>query len=424
MALVRPFKGYLYNSVEINGAFGSVCAPPYDVISPAMQDEFHGRSRYNVVRLILARSELSDTGTQNKYTRAGELLKEWVAHGILTQDRDEAFYVYRQDYEAEGKICRRIGFLGKMKIEDPEEKGVLPHEKTHSKPKEDRLCLIKEVKGNLSPVFGLYLDREGITSEPIDKVMLKEPVINFEEKGERHRLWRVTDRADISKISDFLKDKKIFIADGHHRYEVARNYRDIMRQTPGYDGRADYIMTYFTGMDNEDKSNLTILATHRVIDNFDYNSTVISRMERIFTAKKHGSLRRLTAYLGGELGHIFGFYSNGDYYSFELGKSVKPEELIKCENSPDWKKLDVSILHNLILGDILKINPSENTIHYFIKPEEAVDFAAEKRTRCAFLLNPTKIGELRRVAENGEVMPQKSTYFYPKLLTGLVFNIY
>ncbi|MGB2630070.1 MAG: DUF1015 domain-containing protein, partial [Candidatus Omnitrophota bacterium] len=267
MAEVRPFKGLSYDTGKVGGDYASVVAPPYDVISDKMRDELYEKNAYNIIRLILGKSIEGDNDKHNKYTRAGQLVAEWQDQNILLKDKSESFYVYTQEYEYDGKVYNRIGFFGLMKIEDPGERSVIPHEYTLAKPKEDRMNLIKQVKGNLSPIFVLFEDNGAAVSDIIKKeISSSKPLIDIEVNGETHKIWRVSDPEAIKNISSQMKGKKVYIADGHHRYEVAMVYRNMQREKPDYDGSADYVLMYFTDMTgNAADNSLTVVATHRAI---------------------------------------------------------------------------------------------------------------------------------------------------------------
>jgi len=425
MTLIRPFKGLRYDTGRTGASHASLCAPPYDVISPSEREELYKNSDYNVIRLILGKILPDDTAKENQYTRARGFLAEWMEKGILVRDKEENYYAYLQEYDVEGKRHRRLGFFGLFKIEDPASGTILPHEHTLAAPKKDRLELIKEVKTNLSPIFSLFSDKYGKVTEILEKTEFYEkPAVDITIKGVRHALWRISDSISVSKISAFMSDRNVFIADGHHRYEVARQYRDFARQAPGYNGNADFVMMYFTDMDAGD--GLTVLATHRVINDITGagSNDISDRMAKYFHVESHKGLECLMEHLRkkARAKHIFGFYGGGKFLSFELEQGLNIEELVDEGRTKEWKTLDVSILHSVIFRKLLGIDPKEGDVTYVRDPYEAVSLVKEGANKAAFLLNPTRVDQLRAVAEKGEMMPQKSTYFYPKLLTGLVMN--
>ncbi|MFH1412331.1 MAG: DUF1015 domain-containing protein [Candidatus Omnitrophota bacterium] len=421
MAEVRPFKGFLYNGTKIKGGYSSVMAPPYDVISDKMRDELYDKSEYNIIRLILGKCLCGSGEGENKYTRAGKLLAEWCGKNIMARDGKESFYVYVQEYSFEGEEIRRIGFIGLMEISD----SVLPHEYTLAKPKEDRMNLIKQVKGNLSPIFSLYEDKNGEVSDILERgIKGKTPLIDIICDEIRHMLWRLSDSENVAQISRKMNGRKTFIADGHHRYEVARAYRDAMREQTGYKGEADHVMMYFTDLNDAEK--LTVVATHRVIKKMPQNGRVslVKKLDPYFSIEEKKNLGELTGALKGKIGtdNVFGYIDKDGYLLLIPKDKRKIVSLIKDTKSEEWKKMDVSVLHSSVFKEILGLDVIEGNITYVKKPEEAETLVKDNSHEAAFLLNPTRVEQLRAVAEMGDMMPQKSTYFYPKLLSGLVIN--
>lgn len=423
MSEIIPFKGLLYNGSMIEDDYACVMAPPYDVIPKYMQDVLYEKSEHNIIRLILGKDEPGDSKKNNKYTRAKKSLADWQKQNILVRDENPSFYVYAQEYSYKNRKHRRIGFLGLMKIGEPEEDSVLPHEYTLAKPKEDRLNLIKQVEGNLSPIFTLFDDTSGTIDSILENVTSQSPVIDIKIDAVRHRLWRLSNEGPIKTITREMKDKKVFIADGHHRYEVARTYRDMRRKEDSYDGSADYIMMYFTNMAEED--NLTIMATHRVIKELPkaHDDELAEKLCHYFELTECSDLASLMEGLEKERKeHTFGFIGDGKYVLMVPKNDEELVSLIKDEKSDQWKELDVSVLHSAVFDNILGINKLEGNITYVRDAEEAEKLVKDGSHMAAFLLNPTKVEQLEAVAKLGEMMPQKSTYFYPKLLTGLVIN--
>ena len=421
MAEMRPFKGLLYNSEEA-GDMSEVMAPPYDVISPEMREDLYRKSDFNIVKLILGKDLPEDGGSENKYVRSKKFMEEWIERRVLVADPEDAFYVYLQQYEVRGVVTSRIGFLGLMKIEGTDV--VLPHEHTLSKPKKDRMMLIQEVKSNLSPIFGLYGGDEGYVSGMLkNAVSSSTPVIDIEQDGVKHVLWRLSDSDKISEIVKTMEGRKIFIADGHHRYAVAKAYRDTCRDQAGYDGRADHVLMYLTDMSDPD--NLTVLATHRVIKDVSSaaGGDISSSLEKYFNLTRFDSLDELMNEMDSrsQKSYVYGFYDGGKFTLLEPVENGVLRDLIK-DKPESWKELDVSVLHSAVFEKVLGVKAGEGDIAYVKDPHEAERIVNNDSGKAAFFLNPTKIGQLKAVAEEGEMMPQKSTYFYPKLLTGLVLN--
>lgn len=424
MAEIKPFNGVLYNKDKIS-SFKDVVAPPYDVISDDMREELYNSSEYNVIRLILGKSLETDTPDNNKYKRAGRFFRNWNEEGVLSRDEQPAFYIYRQEYEFGGKKLSRIGFLGLMKIEDPGKDTILPHEHTLSKPKEDRMNLIKEVKANLSPIFTLFYDNSGNVNEILNKTASgQDALIDIDEGTQSHKLWRLTGAEDIEAIKRVISRGGVFIADGHHRYEVARQYKKLRQSENGYDGSADHVLVYFADM--ADTDNLTVMGTHRALKDIQGldEDVIISRLGEYFDIIECPSLDVMSEKLENLIdeGNAFGFFGGSRYIVIKPKDKEALKSLIKEDRAEAWKDLDVSILHAAVMDTILGLENKEGNITYVRDAEDAVKLVNEGTHKAAFIMNPTKVSQMKAVAELGEMMPQKSTYFYPKLLTGLVIN--
>ncbi|MBD3295917.1 MAG: DUF1015 family protein [Candidatus Omnitrophica bacterium] len=422
MAEIKPFRGVLYNGSRPGIDYVDVVAPPYDVISGKMRDELYEKSPYNIIKLILGKDG-PGSGPESRYAKAKDMLDEWIGKGVLEKDRDENFYVYSQAYDHEGRSCERIGFFALMKI-DEEGEQVLPHERTHAKPKEDRLNLIKAVRANLSPVFSLFHDGSGRVNPILSEVTRKEaPAVDIEIGGIRNRLWRLADKESIAEIRSVLEDKKLFIADGHHRYEVARTYRDLRKQDPGYDGEADHVMMYMADM--ADPSNLTVMATHRVIRNMPFRgrAEIEKALEGSFDLTEHKDLESLVNAMKADTDRkVLGMVTEERYLLLTPADPEKIKDLIDGDMTDSWKDLDVSVLHAAVFGRLIPVDSAEGNITYVKDAVDAERLVRDGSHEAAFLLNPTRVEQMKCVAEVGEMMPQKSTYFYPKLLTGLVIN--
>ena len=422
MAEVRPFRGLLYDKLRSGGDYSSVMAPPYDVISDQMREELYGKSDFNIIKLILGKSFENDTESDNKYTRAKDFLSSWIKEGVLAQDDAESFYIYLQEYSVKGQMYRRVGFLGLMKIEGDDV--VLPHEHTLSKPKEDRMNLIKEVQSNLSPIFTVYDDNTGAIKTVLEEVISKtEPIIDVDLSDGSHKLWRLPDEEITKKITDEMSAKKVFIADGHHRYSVARSYRDARRAKDGYDGSADHILMYFSDMSDSD--NLTIFPTHRVIKEMPLDEgEAREKLSEYFDITEYEDLGSLMENVeaSSDKEHVFGFFAGGKYLLLVPKDPEVLRGLITEERTEHWKRLDVSVLHLAVLDSILSVGSVEGNITYVKDAEDGESLVKGGSHQAAFFLNPTRVDQMKAVAECGEMMPQKSTYFYPKLLTGLVIN--
>lgn len=416
MVEIQPFKGILYNQ-EIISDISRVVAPPYDVISKEQQERYYQNHPYNCIRLILGKDFPEDNEEDNKYTRAANYFNTWLTQKILKQDDEEAIYPLVQEFSYNNKKITRTGFITLMRLEDLGT-NVFPHEKTLPKFKQDRLNLMLATKANLCQVFALYSDEKGTLDEYLN-VEKASPIIEVKDDAMiSHRLFRLIDKTKIQKIKEVMQSKIIFIADGHHRYETALTARNIL----GY----DFIMIYLTKMENE---GLIIFPTHRLISNQALNyeldtQFIIQNFTTYFEVEMVDNCGELLEEMKGikEPNHAFGMYTQGKSYLLVLKDNNIMDKLIGDEKSKEYKQLDVVILQTLIINHILKIPDMQSHISYTHDENEAIVAVNEKKCSLALFLNPTKINQLRQIALQCEIMPQKSTYFYPKLLSGLVMN--
>ena len=443
MAKIIPFKGILYNKEKIRD-IKDVVAPPYDVISPAEQEELYKRHENNVVRLILGKESNSDTPDNNRYTKARDSFDSWQRDSILIKDAFPSIYVYSQEYhlgETEGfEKKRRLGLIALSKLEDFGEGKIHPHENTLAKPKEDRLKLMQHCNANFSSIFGLFSDPSKRIDSVLKDYMRHSPLYDLvDDAGMRHTLWAIRDNRAIQIITSVMSDKQIFIADGHHRYETAINYRNEMRgKLPDFSGEElyNYVMMYFTNTNSE---GLSILPIHRLVSNlsnFD-KKKIVEKAGEFFNIEKlsfnESDEKTVKQKLfsdikeRGEKEHIFGMYlGNDEYLLLTLKDEDVLDRLITNSRHPSWKKLDVTILHTLLIEKVLRISEKnlaeQKNITYTISGDEAIKDVKAGKYQIALFLNPTKIEDVKDVAAAGEKMPQKSTFFYPKLITGLVMN--
>ncbi len=440
MAEIKPFKGLLYNPAKV-GDLDRVMAPPYDVISPKKQDDLYGRHPNNIIRLILGKTTPDDREGSDRYSRAAVDLKKWINDAVLVQDGRPSIYYYTQSYRLKDNSTHtRKGFIALSKLQDFG-KGIHPHEKTLSGPKADRLKLMQACNVNLSCIFSLYSDPSLDINRALDRAAKGiKPIIDVpDDDAIVNRLWRIDDPLVIKSVAEAMRDKALFIADGHHRYETALNYRNMMREkeeNPTGLEPYDYVMMYFSNMDDE---GMTIWPTHRIIHSlkgFDPASFLkqcgeyFDIKELPFDGPNEASVRG--AFLKGlETGskkNAFGLQMRGRNAYFILTlKTNDMMDRVFGDKIPDvFKNLDVTVLHSLILSRILGITQEaqekqENLI-YLKSYDEALGAMAKGDNQLVFLLNPTRIEQVKAVALAGFVMPQKSTYFYPKLLSGLVIN--
>ena len=425
MPVVKPFKGILYNSRKIK-RLSAVVAPPYDIIPKDMQAELYRLSPYNVVRLILGKINPGDDSRNNRYTRARLIFRQWLEKGIMVKDERESIYIYSQKYKNGNKVKEETGFIALMSLGNGTKDKILPHENTLTAPKQDRLNLMREVRANLSPIFVLYEDaRHKILKILKDTLNKKKAVIDVNFDNVRHRIWRLDDKRAIKDIEYMMRRKDIFIADGHHRYETARNYLAEVRKKDlpkSLKRSAGYLMVYFV---ESDEKMLTILPAHRVIKDMGLlnKSDVTAKLNQFFEIEKVQNLGALMTKLAAKSrAHTFGLYiGENNFYLLNLRNPAQSDRAMKSK-SKDWKRLDVSILHLFIFGYVLGIRDDDDNIEFLKDPHDAVKSVNRGEGMIAFFLNPTKVSQVKRVASLGLRMPRKATYFYPKQLSGLVIN--
>jgi uncharacterized protein (DUF1015 family) len=421
MPEIKPFRGILYNQASVNLA--DVVAPPYDVISPQLQESLYEVSPYNVVRLDFGREE-------DRYATAAQLFSEWSGAEILQNDEVPAIYFLVQDFKSlEGRDMQRQGFIAICRLEELGKSSVLPHEKTLPKPKEDRLKLLQATHANFSQIFCVYDDAERRIEKPLRHYLQKsEPAVEVTLEGVRNRIWKISDGEEISAIQQFMSMQKVLVADGHHRYETALEFRNIMmKNNPNHTGDEPYnfIMMYFTNL--RDKG-LTILPTHRILRNMPmFNAkSFLQQLSLYFLVDKQTNLEELMSTLKRKRQFAFGLILAEEprYHLFSLMSESHLKSLVPSKIPRVLRKLDVTILHAVVFEKILGI-PTESQKQYldYVKDaREAENVVSKGVAQAAFLMNPTPLDQVRDAAETGHTMPQKSTYFYPKLLSGLVMH--
>jgi len=428
MVEVAPFPGVMYNTKKITDP-DKVMSPPYDIISDKMQKELYQKSPYNFVRLILGKQSSTDTEIDNRYTRAQMLWKKWLKQSILIASEKQAIYPYKIEYELDHHVKTMSGFFVLLKL-DPDYSSVKAHERTLSKPKADRLNLLRSCQADLEPIQLLYMDEKDSLQKIIND-HLQQPLFDIKGyDGFTHKLWKVEDETVLSTVINTLKEKILFIADGHHRYQTAINYAQEQQQKTGKsDDRASYQykMVILANIFDE---GLAILPTHRLLTMKEFNiKKILPKLKQYFTVEENITKDQDAEALGKtiikdletETEHKFAFYQKGTYYLLTL-KDISIMNDLASDRSETWRTLDVSILHKIILEQILGINESnlEDHIKYTRVDAEAIELVNKGTFTGSFLMNATKIKELQAIAEAGEHMPQKSTYFLPKMLSGLV----
>ena len=426
MAHIIPFRGVRYDPSHA-GEASDLVTQPYDRIGEEEQKVYYERSPYNIVRIIRGVRKPGDNG-ENAYTRAASYLQQWLDEGILVRDETPSVYVYHQEYTFAGERLTRKGFIALGKLE-PER--VHAHEKTLKGPKEDRLRLLRATEGNFGHIFMLYSDPQRVADAALEKAIagITPTIVAKDDFENRHLVWQITDPDVISTVREAVLDKDLYIADGHHRYETAVNFMRECEQKGWRSAEPESFDARMMTLFNIDEPGMTIRPIHRLAHALpDYDPQVfLERAEEDFEVQPYSSLSEMErGVAAGRDHHTFGFYSGGVYASLTLRDEGIMERLVTGDWSHDWKRLDVSILHTVILDRLLGIDAQaleeQKNITYAHEPQEGVDAVDSGEEQIFFLLNPTSPTEVRRVADHGEKMPQKSTDFYPKLLTGLVLS--
>ena len=432
---IKAFEGLRFDS-NVVGDAGKCIAPPYDVIDSDSREKLYKQSKYNIVRIIKGEIFPDDSENDNQYSRAGEILSGWVNSGVLVRDKEEAVYAYVQDFDTGAEHFQRSGFIALGRLKEFGE-GVQPHEKTLDGPKADRLKLMQATEAQFGQIFMLYSDPKKIADYIISKSINENPLIDFVDDDKvRHRLFAIKDQGEIKAIAEMMATKEPIIADGHHRYETALNYCKLS----GND-KAKYRMMTFVNMKNE---GLVILPTHRLVsglDKFDIENLLdeikanfdITKISFENDGEKKPAQKEMFRQMKegfDENTNSFGIYAaSGAFYEIALKNAGVMDS--ECgEMSEAAKKLDVNILHKLILEKVLGIGDKqragESNIKYIKDVGDAVEKSIEKvdtqESQAVFFMNPTHIRQVEDIAAAGEKMPQKSTFFHPKIYTGLVVN--
>lgn len=422
MPQIKEFQGWRYNPLKIRD-FSAVLAPPYDVISENEQENLTRKSPFNVVRLILGQEACGDNARQNKYIRAKCFLESWMKERIFIQEKSPSLYVYVQDYREQEKLKSRLGFIAAMKLDD---KAILRHENTLAAPKKDRWALLKEVRTNLSPLFGLFEDKSGGVQKILKTVLRSRPCLDVTIDRVRHRLFVESRPAAVRAICSRMRPKPMLIADGHHRLEVAFQYKKLIggrSKAKGgrKEGAWDYVMTYFSDCDH---NPFVIYPTHRLLK----QPAEVGSIEKLLAGrgeiKKVSGLPQILSKLSkprsesGSSEYSFGVFTKAEgFFIFNLKR-----RFLALGNPVD--RLDVAVLHKSIIGPLFGIDTIEKSqrIDFTRDAKEAVEQVKKGVWDWAFFLRPTSLREMIVVSKKGLKMPQKSTYFYPKLLSGLVFH--
>lgn len=419
MPEIKPFKGIRYNPDKIEKIDDVICQP-YDQISNKMERDYKNKNPYNFVRLVLTKyAEGHDRSRE--YRDAKKFVDQWLAENIFTIDEKPAMYPYLQEFTLHGNQHIRKGFICLVRLEELGKGNILPHEKTLSKPKADRLNLLNITKKDFEPIFLLYTDPDNSVNTILEKTCQEDPLVQVtDDKNVVHKVWRLDAPQTIEKISQTLKKSIFVIADGHHRYETGFTYM-TEQGTQSQDHPANYKMVTLVNIEDP---GLVILPTHRLIQNLpDFElTTFLEKIEPYFNIKKTTKENILQDLKAAEA-RAFGFYSAQTSYILTLKKPAVMKKFLP-DRSKEYQTLDVAILHTLLIEDVLGIAPEkiEDHVRYERGFETAIRRIDNGEFQFVFFMNPTRPEQVKEVAQKKERMPQKSTDFFPKLISGLVFH--
>lgn len=440
MPQIAPFAALRYNLDHV-GSLSDVIAPPYDVIDPELQERLYKSHPANVIRIILNRIEPGDE-EDARYARAAKFIDQWKEEGVLKREEHPAYYVYHQRFEHEGKTINRRGFMGRVRLQPFGEGNIYPHEETHSKAKVDRLKLTTATRQNNSQIFGLYPDPDNEIITLLDQACEGiEPIEATDHLGVQHILWPVTDQAVLEKVSGLMEDRPMFVADGHHRYETACNYRTQVTQAEGEldrDHPANFVMTMLVGMSDP---GMIVLPTHRLLRGTPKftSQQIVERLGDAFECQiLDGGIETAetawkTMESADEQGRL-ALYATGDDRWVMARATEAAANQMKAfaeTQSKDWRGLGVSILHRMVIDQLLGCegHPKPTYVHEVGEIIEGMrgegsqaESDSDEPYTLAALVMPAKLEHVEAISLHKERMPAKSTYFYPKLLSGLAFN--
>jgi uncharacterized protein (DUF1015 family) len=446
MPTIEAFRGLRYNLGHV-GSLSDVVCPPYDVISPELQNQLYKQHPAHFVRLELNREEPGDNEQWSKYTRAARFLRNWRQEGVLQVDPDPAIYVYHQSFEIGGHEFTRRGFMCRVRLERFGQGKIYPHEETHAAAKQDRLLLTKACKANLSQIFGLYPDPENEAQNVLEEAIAgRTPLTATDHLGVVHRLWPVTNVETIARAQSIMDPRPMFIADGHHRYETACNYRDWLAEQRPLDAShpANFVLTQCVSMNDP---GLLVLPTHRLFRGIPPITAerLAEKLAECFSIDLAGTGAEAGAEIwsdieaAGEQGRLALYTAQDDSWLLAMINDAGRARMAKLasEHSSDWQSLGVSILHRLVMENVLAQTnlPKPMYVH---SVEEVIaglkqgdtsgrdatgQMGSGGRFELAALVMPATVDHVRAISEHGERMPAKSTYFYPKLLSGMVVHL-
>lgn len=441
MAVVMPFAGIRYNPQKVRD-LSQVITPPYDVISPQEQERYHQLNDHNVIRLVLGAEHPNDDDRNNWFGRAAHYFEKWQAQGVLVRDPEPGFYAYDIEYRLEnGSLVNRMGLIAVVKLEDFGSGSIRPHETTYTATNSQRLKLIKSCRANFSPIWSLFSDPEDHVGHVISPVTQRRPTVEFtDEEGVVHRMWRITEPRILAQVHHAFLDKELIIADGHHRYNSALRYYKHLNENSRLDISSKspaFAMMYLSSMESK---GLTILPAHRLVSSWPDTlglKEFIDRISPLFEVQTfpfNGSDREQkrtmlseTLKQRGVKTNAVGMAFQGENKYFLLTLKDRAQADREMETMQDeLRRLDVVVLKELVLMGAIGLKEedldNENTVRHSASFPRALDCVDNGQCMAAFLLNPTPVEQMRRVAQASLIMPRKSTYFFPKVITGLVFN--
>ncbi|MBK9121049.1 MAG: DUF1015 domain-containing protein [Phycisphaerales bacterium] len=424
MSTIRPLRPLRYDTRR-NRDLSKLLTPPYDILDATDKAELLARDPRNFVVVDLPHLPPKDAGPQHLYEQAAATLRQWLAEGTMVQDQEAALYVYHQAYTYEGRAYVRKMFFAGLKLEPFGAGSIYPHERTFGGPKEDRLALTKATQAHLSPIFGLYEDESNDVARRLEEALPPEPLAIGTLDGVENRLWAVTDTVAIADVARLIGPKPTYIADGHHRCGTAMLYRDWLTAQRGslpVDHPANFVLCVFCAMEDP---GLLILPTHRVLPGLAFLADDLAGPEVTVTKLSVNDPESALAALPAHGPQAVAFFTTrDDTYSVVRPTREGLLDPLEPEHSPSWRRLGLAFLHAYLLDRIITPGPAGGQapkIEY-IKSNSGAVAAARQAGGCAFLLQPTTMAELRAVCTAGDLMPQKSTYFYPKLASGLVIH--
>ena len=424
MAEITPFQGIRYNQQKIKNMEDVIC-PPYDVITPEEQKTYYNRSEYNIIRLEHGLINPDDNPSNNKYIRARDTLTRWLSEQILKTDNDHTFYIYEQGFKYKDSFKKRVGLIACVRLEPWSNKVILPHENTMTGVKSDRLELMKATNCNISPVLCLY-DDPGyrVTKLIAEKMLPGRLLVNINNGIESHRIWKANEPEFTQRVSHFMLTKSIYIADGHHRYETALAYQNerATGDAAGTRGNEAYNYIMMTLVSFSDPG-IVMLPVHRVVKNIPdiIIEELKKRLPEFFEVNKHQITEsRLSDNRGTDI-KVIGLEEN-TIWSLKLIPSISLADIITEPHSPVYQRLDISILEHIIMEILLAPANKEENLVYTPDSSTAWNMVKSGQAKLAFLLNSLPVTTIKTITDKNDRMPRKSTYFYPKLPTGLVLN--